>query len=195
MELQYSLDMLHLVRHGEVANPDGLVYADLPGFDLSARGRDEAAAAAATLSGRPVVAVWSSPLLRAVRTAEAIASAHQLPVHTDDRLTEWRLLSRWAGTPWDDLPERFPGELEAYLAHPDDLPFSPESLSDLADRMARVLHDVLDPGGDVVVVSHQDPVHAVTRRLTGRGFARFHHGKPHHAEVITLLPGGVWEVA
>lgn len=185
--------MLHLVRHGEVSNPDGLVYADLPGFDLSERGRAEAGRAASELAARPITAVWSSPLLRAVRTAEAIATPHGLPVLVDDRLTEWGLLGRWAGTPWADLPDVFPGELEAYLAHPDDLPFAPESLAEVAGRMAEVAAAVTAPGTEVVVVSHQDPVHAVVRRLTGVGFARFHEGKPGHAEVIALRPGPIWE--
>jgi broad specificity phosphatase PhoE len=184
--------MLHLVRHGEVHNPDRVVYADLPGFDLSEQGRREAAEAAAALADEPITAVWSSPLLRAVRTAEAIAEPHGLPVRLDDRLREWGLLGRWAGAAWAELTERFPGELEAYLAHPDDLPFSPESLGALADRMVDVVDEVVGDG-DVVLVSHQDPVHALVRRLTGMGFARFHEGKPAHAEVIRLAPGPTWE--
>ncbi|MEX1280149.1 MAG: histidine phosphatase family protein [Acidimicrobiia bacterium] len=186
--------MLHLVRHGEVLNPHGLVYADLPGFDLSDAGRTQAARAASVLADRPIRAVWSSPLLRAVRTAEAIAGSHRLAVRVDDDLVEWRLLTRWAGTPWADVPDRFPGELEAYLAHPDDLPFSPESLARLAERVAGVARRVAadTPGGDVVIVGHQDPLAAAERLLTGAGFAAFHDGKPDHAEVRSLQDGAPW---
>lgn len=186
--------MLHLIRHGEVHNPHGLVYAALPGFDLSEVGRAQAVRAAAALGGRPIRAVWSSPLLRAVRTAEAIAGAHRLAVRIDDDLVEWRLLTRWAGTPWEDLPARFPGELEAYLAHPDDLPFSPEPLVDLATRVADVVRRVTAdaPDGDIVVVGHQDPLAAAERLLTGVGFAAFHDGKPDHAEVRSFERGAPW---
>ncbi|MEX2419029.1 MAG: histidine phosphatase family protein, partial [Acidimicrobiia bacterium] len=107
------LERLHLVRHGEVANPDGVVYADLPGFSLSAAGRAQAAASARYLQARSPEAVVSSPLDRAMETARAIADAIGVAVTTDDRLLEWRLSGRWAGVRWDDLPSRFPGELEA----------------------------------------------------------------------------------
>ena len=83
--------------------------------------------------------------------------------------------------------------MEAYLAHPDDLAFAPESLGDLAGRMAEAATAATGSGDEVVLVSHQDPVHALVRRLTGIGFARFHEGKPGHAEVISLLPGPTWE--
>lgn len=184
--------MLHLVRHGEVDNPLGLVYADLPGFDLSETGRSQAAGAAAALAGRPIHAVWSSPLVRAVRTAEAIADVHRLPVRVDDDLVEWRLLTRWAGTPWAELPTRFPGELEAYLAHPDDLPFSPEPLARLAERVAGVARRVVADATEAVIVGHQDPLAAAERRLTGASFVAFHDGKPDHAEIRSFQVGTPW---
>ena len=64
---------VHLVRHGEVHNPDHLVYASLPGFTLSERGEAQARAVARYLGRQPIVGVWSSPLERALRTAEPLA--------------------------------------------------------------------------------------------------------------------------
>lgn len=180
--------MLHFVRHGEVHNPANVVYADLPGFDLSDLGRRQAEAAAERLADCPVVGVWASPLLRALRTAEPIAAAHRLPVRVDDGLVEWGLASRWAGVGWDHLDDPFPGELGAYLEHPDDLPFSPESLDALAERVSAVAERLATDHGDVVLVSHQDPIHAAVRRLTGAGFAAYHEAKPGHAEIISLRP-------
>lgn len=185
----------HLVRHGEVNDPDHVVYAALPGYRLSELGKRQAAATAVRLSPRRVQLVVSSPLERAMETAEVIARPHRLQVETDDRLAEWALGRRWSGTPWDDLPALFPGELEAYRAHPDRLPFSPESLTDLARRVAAAVADAWERRGegDVVVVGHQDPLEAGRRRLTGRSFAGFHVDKPTHAGVITLVPGsGRW---
>ena len=58
--------MVHLVRHGEVYNPGGILYGRLPGFHLSEEGRLMAKAAAAFLAGRDVVVLRSSPLDRAL---------------------------------------------------------------------------------------------------------------------------------
>ncbi len=184
--------LVHLVRHGEVLNPDHLVYARLDGFVLSELGRTQAAATARYLATAPVSVVLSSPLERAVATATAIAAPHGVEVATVADLTEWRLGDRWSGHPWDALPTLFPGELEAYLEDPSEIPSNPEPLSSLADRWTSVVRSAVaaEPGGDIVVVAHQDPVEAGRRRLTGRGFARFHEAKPTHASVTTLDPRG-----
>jgi broad specificity phosphatase PhoE len=63
---------ISFVRHGQVHNPEGIFYGRLPGFGLSERGHQEAQAAARHLCGQGVAAVYSSPLLRARQTAQAI---------------------------------------------------------------------------------------------------------------------------
>lgn len=188
---------LHLVRHGEVANPDHIVYASLSGFGLSRRGRRQAEAAAAHLATRPVSAVWSSPLDRARETADLIAARFDLAVLVDPALTEWGLADRWAGTRWEDLRTVFPGELEAYLEHPTDLSFAPESLDELAARVAAAAVRAANAGdGDVVVVSHQDPIQVARLTLTGRLLTELWVDKPVHAAVVTLERGwrevGTW---
>src|ERR1700729_4018635 len=79
---------VHLVRHGEVENPHGVLYGRIPGYHLSADGRVMAKAAANFLAGRDVTVLRSSPLERAQETAEPIAAQFGLPVETDDRLIE-----------------------------------------------------------------------------------------------------------
>ncbi len=186
---------MHLVRHGEVLNPDGIVYGDLPGFLLSDAGRAQAVTAAARLSGVPVDALIVSPLERARATAEPIAAAVEAKLLIDDRLTEWAIGTRWAGVAWLDLPIRFPSEVEAYGEHPDDLPFLSETLADVANRM----HDVIvelgqrHPGGTAVLVSHQDPVQALRLRLIGRDLSNLQTDKPSHGSVISLrADGSTW---
>jgi len=185
---------VHLVRHGEVHNPAHLVYARLPGFELSDRGTAEAAAAAGQLRSSGAVVVASSPLERAVATAEPIAAAVGAPLRTDDRLGEWRLLDRWAGLAWEDLGALFPGEVDGYLTHPDHLPFSRESLAEVASRMAAVVEDLggLHPGSVAIVVSHQDPIQALRLHLTGRALGELASAKPTHGTVITLTAGEPW---
>lgn len=175
------------MRHGEVHNPNHIVYADLPGYGLSDLGRDQAAETAGHLASRPIARVVSSPLQRAVETAGFIAARHGIGVVVDDRLTEWGLSTLWAGIVWEDLEARRPGELTAYLNDPADLPFSPESLVELGERVAEasIAHaDEVD--GEIVIVSHQDPIHAGVRTLTGRGLEDFGDDKPAHATVVSL---------
>jgi broad specificity phosphatase PhoE len=193
--MQAMAALVHLVRHAEVDNPDHLVYADLPGFGLSPYGIEQARRVGRYLGPRPVVAIWSSPLERSLRTAEEVAGRSGVPVKVDHELTEWMVSSRWKGHPWGEISNRFPGELEAYLAHPDRLEFAGEGLDEVADRMAEVARrlDAMHPHGDVVIVSHQDPIQAARLRLTGSPIDGLHDDKPGHGAVVTLRPGPAWQ--
>lgn len=178
-------DLTYLVRHGEVLNPDHIVYADLDGFGLSALGRSQAAEAATRLP--PGSTIVSSPLERAVETSEIIAAALDTSVGLDEELVEWHMPRRWAGEVWEAIDTRFPGELTAYLEHPHDLPFAEESLDALAGRVAdAVRRHRREVNGPLVIVSHQDPLQAVRLELTGRPLATLQQNKPGHGSVITL---------
>ena len=80
--------VVHLLRHGEVHNPEHVLYGRLPGYHLSANGRMMAVAAADFFAGRPVAAVFASPLERAQETAQPVAERLGLAITTDDRLIE-----------------------------------------------------------------------------------------------------------
>ncbi len=188
------MPIVHLVRHGEVENPDHVVYADLPGFRLSELGRDQAAQAGERLADRPIGAVYSSPLQRATETAHEIARRHALPVDTEPDLTEWLLAQGWKGLAWEALDEHRPGELTAYLEHPLDMPFSEESLEELAVRMTAAIERIVSSAAheEIVIVSHQDPIQAARLALTHRTLAGLNRDKPGHAEVFTMQPGNPW---
>jgi broad specificity phosphatase PhoE len=83
-----EITVVHLLRHGEVHNPDHVLYGRLSGYHLSANGRMMAVAAADYFDGRPVAAIFASPLERAQETAQPVAERLGLPVITDDRLIE-----------------------------------------------------------------------------------------------------------
>ena len=80
--------VVHLLRHGEVHNPDGVLYGRLPGYHLSANGRMMAAAAADYFDGRPIAAIFASPLERAQETAAPVAERLGLEIVTNDQLIE-----------------------------------------------------------------------------------------------------------
>ncbi len=187
-------ELVHLVRHGEVHNPQHLAYASLPGFHLSTLGEHQAREAGRYLAHRPIGAVWSSPLERARETARILAAPHGLPVEVLSDLTEWKFLDRWAGHRWEQLPQLFPGEVEAYLQHPADLDFASETLAELAERIAGAVQQVAaaTTGGEVAVVGHQDPIQAGRLALTGQSLHRLFQDRPEHGSVITLRPGRRW---
>lgn len=186
--------LVHLVRHAEVDNPDNIVFGSMPGFGLSPHGLEQARRAGRYLGPRAVVAIWSSPLEPALRTAEEIAARSGVPVRVDDDLREWELADRWRGHPWAHVASAFPGEMDSYLSDPWLIDLVDETLSDVAERVAAVARRLDDthPHGDVVLVSHQDPIQAARLRLVGSNRDRFHSDAPGHAEVVTLRPGPTW---
>jgi len=80
--------VVHMLRHGEVYNPDKILYGRLPGYRLSELGIQMAKAAAESLAGHDVTYVVASPLERAQQTAEPFGAEFGLPVAVDDRLIE-----------------------------------------------------------------------------------------------------------
>ena len=184
-----------LIRHGKVANPNHVVYAYLPAFDLDADGVLQAHAVGRYLSHRAVDAVISSPLARAVQTATSVARHHHLEVTIDDRLTEWDLSRGWVGQIWEDLPAVVPGELEAYLENPANLGYARESLSELASRIVASIDDQLGPTvRNVVVVAHQDPIAVAALRLVDAPLGLLLEDPPPHGSVTTMVrnEAGSW---
>ena len=150
-----EMTVVHLVRHGEVANPDGVLYGRLPGFHLSEEGVLQAKAAAAFLAGRDVALLLSSPLERALETAAPLSAQFGLEVEVDERLIE----------PWNYFEGARFDVGAAALRRPDSWPrltnpFRPswgEPYTDIAKRMHSVMADAAREarGHQAVCVSHQ----------------------------------------
>ncbi|HEY2081036.1 MAG TPA: histidine phosphatase family protein [Streptosporangiaceae bacterium] len=160
--------IVHLVRHGEVDNPEGVLYGRLPGFGLSEAGRLMAKAAADYLAGRDVTVLRSSPLQRALETAEPIAAEFGLPVEVDERLIE----------PWNHFEGMRFGVGDGALRQPRHWiylrnPFRPSWGEPYREVAARVLAAVKDAaleadGHEAVCVSHQLPIWVTRRLVEGR---------------------------
>jgi broad specificity phosphatase PhoE len=166
----YPFDMkgtVHLVRHGEVENPAGIIYGRLPGYHLSERGRRQARGAAERLEDLDIGAVWASPMERAQETAQPIAESHGLEIVTDERLNESLTKVEGVGSNW-----------LSFLASPKHWwsfrnPLKPswgESFNDIRDRMLSAIDDALAgaAGRELVIVSHQTPVLVARLWLTNR---------------------------
>jgi broad specificity phosphatase PhoE len=160
--------LVHLLRHGEVENPNGIIYGRLPGYHLSATGRLMASAAADFFAERAVVAIFSSPLERAQETARPVAERLGLPIVTDDRLIEsWNHfegLRFGVGDGALKSPAHWPRLIN---------PFQPswgEPYRDVADRMLSVMADAREAaaGREAVCVTHQLPIWVTRRMAEGR---------------------------
>ncbi|SDS85224.1 Broad specificity phosphatase PhoE [Paraoerskovia marina] len=163
---------VHLMRHGEVHNPDGILYGRIPGYHLSERGHEMARRVASHLAdpeaGRDITAVIASPLQRAQQTATPIAGALGLELGTDERLIE-------AGNHFEGMTF---GVGDGSLKHPEHWrylwnPMRPswgEPYKDQVARMAAAVRSARDAnaGHEVVLVSHQLPVWITRLSLEGR---------------------------
>jgi broad specificity phosphatase PhoE len=160
--------VVHVLRHGAVDNPTGVLYGRLPGFHLSELGREMAQTVADHLAGHDIVAVVSSPLERAVETAGPVAAALGLSVQIDERLVE-------AGNCFQGTVV---GAGAGILRHPELWhrlvnPFRPswgEPYAQIAARMTAAIQDARDAarGREALVVSHQLPVWMARCSLEGR---------------------------
>jgi broad specificity phosphatase PhoE len=80
--------VVHLLRHGEVYNPEKVLYGRLPGYRLSDLGEQMAVRAAEALADRNIAQVFSSPMERAQQTATPVAEHHGLEIITNEDLIE-----------------------------------------------------------------------------------------------------------
>jgi broad specificity phosphatase PhoE len=145
--------VVHLVRHGEVHNPDHVLYGRLPGFRLSELGEQMAVQAAKALAGRDITVVRSSPLERARQTAQPLAEVFGLEPGIDDRLIESDNVFEGSRGGW-----RKPANWR-YLVNP----FRPswgEPYRDVAARVLAACADARDAaaGHEAALVSHQLPI-------------------------------------
>ena len=162
--------VVHVLRHGEVFNPTGLLYGRLPGYRLSGDGEEMARKAAAWFAGSDITHLVASPLERAQQTAAPIAAELGLSVATDDRLIE-------AGNKFEG--ERF-GFGDGALRHPSAWwklrnPLRPswgEPYRDIATRMVGAVATAREAarGHAAVCVSHQLPVWTLRLHLEGRSY-------------------------
>ncbi|AXB44767.1 histidine phosphatase family protein [Amycolatopsis albispora] len=156
---------LLLVRHGETTyNASGVVsgQADVP---LTGPGDCQVAALARRLADRRIDHVVSSPLARAVATAEAIAAPHGLGVRLDDDLRELGM-GAWEGRTPREIRAREPATFDAWRARPDRVvPEGGESVAALADRAMRAAENL--PPGTVVWSTHGGFIGVLLCRLLG----------------------------
>jgi len=160
---------VHLIRHGEVFNPDGILYGRLPGFGLSKLGHRMAQAAADELVARdrPMTALRVSPLQRTRESAAPVSVAFGLEPVVDERIME--PTNRFEGTKMK-LAVRKP-VYWPYLINPL-RPSWGEAYTSIERRMLAAVHDAFDSvdSGDVILVSHQLPIWVTHLSVAGERY-------------------------
>ena len=160
--------IVHVIRHGEVENPQKILYGRQPGWRLSQRGEEMAQVVADWSKSIDLGALHASPLQRAQETAAPIARAHSLNITTDEKLIE--------------AANIFEGKKfklgSGVLGHPSSWkhlinPWKPSWGEPYEEQISRMLAAVFQArdaaqGKDAIVVSHQLPIWILRSAIEGR---------------------------
>jgi broad specificity phosphatase PhoE len=185
--------IIHLIRHGEVHNPQRILYGRLPRFRLTDTGRRQARAAGRYLNDS-IDALFSSPLLRARQTASEILKQVQGPgVRISTLLNE--VCTAYEGRPGAEVDAR---DGDVYS----DAPACFEQPQDVVDRTRRFIWRVRRhyPGGRIAAVTHGDVITFMVLWAEGMGVsprnktrllrAGYPASYPAHASITTLTYAG-----
>jgi broad specificity phosphatase PhoE len=159
---------VHLLRHGEVHNPERLLYGRLPGFRLSELGERQAQAAADWLAQRDIGYLVSSPLERARQTAAPLAAAVGLDIAVDERLLEAENFLQGRRVAGGKGLFKDPGNWR-YFRNPL-RPSWGEPYVQIAARVLAAARTARDEAGrrEAVCVSHQLPIVCARRSAVGQ---------------------------
>jgi broad specificity phosphatase PhoE len=162
--------VVHLMRHGEVHNPTGVLYGRMPGYFLSDLGKQMAQRVADSIGDRDITHLRVSPLERAQQTARPLAERLGLEIVTDERVIE--STNKFEGKSF--------GVGDGALRKPSSWillwnPFKPswgEPYKDIVARMMAAVHDARDAalGHEAVIVSHQLPIWMTRLHAEKRSF-------------------------
>jgi len=148
-----------LLRHGQTPMSVQKRYAGRTDAPLTEMGVQQAAAAAKRLASAGLGVIVTSPLLRTVQTAQAVAAVTGATVVTDDGFRETDF-GAWEGLTFAEVRERWPAEMSAWLADPEVAPPGGESFTDVSARVTAALDRVLAARArqTVLIVSHVTPI-------------------------------------
>lgn len=185
--------ILMLIRHGETESNRDRRFAGWSDEHLTVEAREEAVRLATSLGlrgGR----LYTSPVRRAVETAEIMAALLSLPVHTVHDLREIEL-GEWTGLTESEVAERWPAAYRDWLERPDELEIpGRERLADLRKRAVDAIDQIgkaelSEDGAPAVVITHLALIRVLWLTAIGQSLAEYHSVTADHDEVYTLL----WE--
>jgi probable phosphoglycerate mutase len=147
---------IYLVRHGEAMGNVMEFFQGRTDCDISPKGEKQLEKLAERFADVKYDAIYSSPLLRARKTADAINRTHGLPVHIDERLIEIDG-GAWEGMKWTEIAEKFPNEYEIWKNRMKDFSvIGSENMMQVYERMKACVKEIAaeNIGRTAVIVSH-----------------------------------------
>ena len=167
---------LLLIRHAESVGNRELRLQGRTEFPLTTRGQRQAEELAASLAERQVIAVYSSPIRRALDTAEAIAGRLGLAVEVQAALQEYDF-GEMSGLTWPEIQERRPQLIDQLLSDSADYPDYPgeEGREPFRQRVCEALWTISERHAEVdsvVVVTHAGPIAVFLLDVLQRGYHR-----------------------
>jgi len=145
-----------LARHGETEWNVEEIFRGRIDVELNKTGIKQAELLAEYLRGIKMEAVYSSPLKRALRTAEILAGSHQLEVEIAPGLIDFDF-GKWQGLPHQEVKEKYRELYTKWINHPDKVKMpAGESLEDVRKRAVGVIDEVIvKHKGILVLISHR----------------------------------------
>ena len=186
------MPLLLLIRHGENEFvKTGKLPGHLPGIHLNERGQKQAQALGEALKDVPLKAVYSSPLERAMETAEPIATSHQLEIVQEPGLRDANV-GKWQGKSLKAL--RLTNAWKVVQHSPSRFQFPEgESFIDLQTRIADTLESIIrkhnKPKDIVAVVFHADPIKLAVAHFLGLPLDHFQRLSCDTGSVSALYAG------
>ncbi len=159
---------VHVIRHGEVENPEKILYGRQPGWRLSKRGQEMAEVVGDWSKSLDLGALHVSPLQRAQETAAPISRVHSLPITTDEKLIEAANIFEGKKFELGSGVLRHPATWK-HLYNP----WKPSWGEPYEEQISRMLAAIFDAkkaakGKDAIVVSHQLPIWILRSAIEGR---------------------------
>jgi broad specificity phosphatase PhoE len=182
---------LLLVRHGEIASNVDRIYAGKSTQGLTFRGIRQAEAAAAQLSSARVHSIYSSPMRRALQTAEIIGNRTGKDVKIEYAFREMEL-GLWEGRSEKDIAQLYPAEWRIWQDLPDQLNIpGRETLEEVLDRVLGGLNNIETEGQgrNIVIVSHVAVIRVLLLWCSGLSLRLYKTIHVPNARVFTVRTG------
>ena len=164
-----------ITRHGETDWNVQKIFRGRADIDLNSAGRKQAEALALFLKGTKLDAIYTSPLERALRTAQIVAGQqHRLRMETDIDLVDFDY-GEWQGVSEEDVKEKYPELYGRWLKEPHKVKIpGGESLNDVKKRVLRALDTIVaeHETGTVMIVSHRILMKTLILSLLGLDLSR-----------------------
>ena len=145
------------LRHGEVENRENIFYGDLPGYQLSKKGKEQANKAAQYITDNfDIEYIFCSPLLRARQTAKPLSDLLKVDVTYTNNLIEWGGINIWKGKTFEEFSQT--KEYELYVDDPTNIKSAEETYLNVFKRV----QEIYKQSSRSVFVSHQDTIRSFT---------------------------------